>query len=133
MLKMLQILWKYTSRHNSMPSFARQIDWGRSVLHFVRLRWYGQTNRRGETEMCHFESYHRDSTTSYCSCCKSPRRPRKLHHNLSDHWPFRIKLQCVVKKQNLITVHILTSYPVFISSWIGHKTKNKKIFQNVGK
>jgi hypothetical protein len=91
------------------------------------LRVYGQTDRYGETEMCHFESHHTENATSYCSCYKSPGRPRKLQHNLSDHWPFRSKVQGAVKQQNLITVHIFTVHPVFISSLIGHKTNKQTV------
>ena len=63
-------------------------------------------------------------------CCKSAGRHRKLQHNVSDHWPCRSKVQRAAEKENLITVHILTAHPIFISSLFGHKTKNKKIFQN---
>ena len=90
-----------------------------------------QTNRRGETEICHFEFYHRDSAASYCSSCESHRRPRRLRHNLSYKWSCRSKVQRAVKKQNMTTfyVRIYRLYSYFAASLMWQKMSDK-FFQN---
>ena len=75
------------------------------------------------------EDGHSESATNYCGSCESPCRKR-YHKDISviTALPSKSKVPRKLKKQNLITVNILTAHPVLTSQLhFLHKTNTQNL------
>ena len=74
---------------------------------------------------CPFAVYHTESSTNYCSSCKSPAVPKVTTLSQLTQ-PVQNQSAPCGKEAEMITVHILTAHPVFIIPLqFRHKTNTK--------